>query len=116
MSQKLRRKADDQDGQGQPKKTKGGPDLTEFAEIYSHPPWFKEDHDDPLSYTNPLRSGMTPLDEGPFSTEEERNQYQVVEEYQKRIFKRTSKPPLSRIRNPEPRLTASNIRIYHRRA
>jgi len=90
MSQKLKRKAGDQDGQGQAKKIKGDPELTEFAKMYSHPPWFLKDPDDPLSYIDPLRSGISPLGQGPFSTEAERNEYLVLEEYQKRVFHRES--------------------------
>lgn len=54
--------------------------LTEFASIYSHPPWKGEKYDkeaftdkiyDALSGYVPLKSGLTPLDPGPFSTEEE---------------------------------------------
>jgi hypothetical protein len=70
--------------------------LTEFASIYSHPPWKGEKYDkeafadkiyDALSGCVPLKSGLTPLDAGPFATEEEWIKYQKLEAFQKRRFR-----------------------------
>jgi hypothetical protein len=113
MSQKLKRKAEDQDGQAQAKKPRGGPDLTEFAELYTHPPWFLNDPEDSLSYLDPLKSGISPLEQGPFSTEAERNQYIVLDEYQKRMFKRKFESPTEKFR---PNLMSSQRRFHGRRA
>jgi len=70
------------------KKTKL-PDFTELAEIYGHPLFGAANRDKhaPLEGIVPLKSGITPLDPGPFETKVELSQFEELEEYQRSRFR-----------------------------
>lgn len=68
--------------------------LSDYAKIYSHPPWDPTIRDrncagtfiNTLRYYIPLKSGLTPLNPPPFSTQEEWDKYRDLEGYQRRQF------------------------------
>jgi hypothetical protein len=92
ITKPAKRKADDNQQLPPAKKVP----LTDFAQIYSHPPRnpLVEDCDDEsktyhtLENYIPLKSGNTPLYPGPCSTQDEWIKYRDIE-YQKRRFKCT---------------------------
>jgi hypothetical protein len=64
------------------------PNFTELVEIYGHP-IFNESNTihSPLEGIIPLKSGLTPLDLGPFATAAELSLFQKLEAYQRTRFK-----------------------------
>jgi hypothetical protein len=74
--------------QGKRRKKAKLPNFTELAEIYGHPLFREPDGiHGPLEGIVPLKSGLTPLEPGPFSTKAELSQFEQLEAYQRTRFK-----------------------------